>query len=188
MDDKSKIKKVKKEEADDKSKVKKVKKEEDEDEDADAWWLNQKENEDESVKWTSLKHNGVYFPPEYVPHGVKMKYDGNEQSIRLCLFPCSCYRLATDKTISLLTQSFHSFNAWNRQANYTGACCRGDRWILWCPPVHRARREPYLPGELFQGLFKDRQSPQDCKPMLSLWLQQMRRMWFTFCLKYRNAI
>ncbi|KAG0059711.1 DNA topoisomerase 1 [Linnemannia elongata] len=76
VDDKSKIKKVKKEEADDKSKVKKVKKEEDEDEDADAWWLNQKENEDESVKWTSLKHNGVYFPPEYVPHGVKMKYDG----------------------------------------------------------------------------------------------------------------
>lgn len=63
---------------DDKAKVKKVKKEEDEDEDADAWWLNQKENEDESVKWTSLKHNGVYFPPEYVPHGIKMKYDGNE--------------------------------------------------------------------------------------------------------------
>lgn len=79
MDDKSKIKKVKKEEVDDKSKVKKVKKEEEEeDEEGDAWWLNQKENEDESVKWTSLKHNGVYFPPEYVPHGVKMKYDGNE--------------------------------------------------------------------------------------------------------------
>ncbi|KAF9150838.1 DNA topoisomerase 1 [Linnemannia schmuckeri] len=76
VDDKSKVKKVKKEEADDKSKVKKAKKEEDEDEDADAWWLNQKENEDDSVKWTSLKHNGVYFPPEYVPHGVKMKYDG----------------------------------------------------------------------------------------------------------------
>ncbi|KAG0312024.1 DNA topoisomerase 1 [Linnemannia gamsii] len=76
VDDKSKVKKIKKEEVDDKGKVKKVKKEEDEDEDADAWWLNQKENEDESVKWTSLKHNGVYFPPDYVPHGVKMKYDG----------------------------------------------------------------------------------------------------------------
>ncbi|KAF9902003.1 DNA topoisomerase 1 [Linnemannia zychae] len=74
--DKSKIKKVKKEDQDDKGKVKKVKKEEEDDDDADAWWLNQKENEDESVKWTSLQHNGVFFPPEYVPHGVKMKYDG----------------------------------------------------------------------------------------------------------------
>eukprot|EP00798_Chlamydomonas_sp_ICE-L_P013943 gene13943-19879_t len=27
-------------------------------------------------KWTTLKHNGVQFPPEYVPHGVKMLYDG----------------------------------------------------------------------------------------------------------------
>ncbi|KAG0374008.1 DNA topoisomerase 1 [Mortierella sp. AD032] len=75
-DDKSKVKKVKKEDEDDKGKIKKVKKEEEDDEGTDAWWLNQKENEDESVKWTSLKHNGVFFPPEYVPHGVKMKYDG----------------------------------------------------------------------------------------------------------------
>ncbi|KAF9132070.1 DNA topoisomerase 1 [Mortierella sp. 14UC] len=75
-DDKSRVKKVKKEDQDDKGKVKKVKKEEEDDDDADAWWLNQKENEDESVKWTSLQHNGVFFPPEYVPHGVKMKYDG----------------------------------------------------------------------------------------------------------------
>ncbi len=26
--------------------------------------------------WKSLKHAGVLFPPEYVPHGVKMLYDG----------------------------------------------------------------------------------------------------------------
>ncbi|KAJ3038715.1 DNA topoisomerase 1 [Rhizophlyctis rosea] len=26
--------------------------------------------------WKTLEHNGVLFPPPYVPHGVKMKYDG----------------------------------------------------------------------------------------------------------------
>jgi DNA topoisomerase-1 len=33
---------------------------------------------DGSVKWTTLKHNAVLFPPAYVPlpKGVKMKYDG----------------------------------------------------------------------------------------------------------------
>ncbi|KAF9932113.1 DNA topoisomerase 1 [Linnemannia zychae] len=76
-DDKSKIKKIKKEEEEDKPLKKAKKEEEEDDDDADAWWLNQKEeNEDDTVKWKSLVHNGVYFPPEYVPHGVKMKYDG----------------------------------------------------------------------------------------------------------------
>lgn len=28
------------------------------------------------VKWFTFEHNGIYFPPEYAPHGVKMKYDG----------------------------------------------------------------------------------------------------------------
>ncbi|KAG0369084.1 hypothetical protein BC939DRAFT_454034 [Gamsiella multidivaricata] len=75
-DDKSKVKKVKKVDAgDDKSKVKKIKKEEEEEEE-DAWWLKERENEDDTVKWTTLSHNGVYFAPSYVPHGVKMKYDG----------------------------------------------------------------------------------------------------------------
>ncbi|CAH1439981.1 unnamed protein product [Lactuca virosa] len=30
----------------------------------------------EGQKWTSLVHNGVIFPPEYKPHGVKMLYKG----------------------------------------------------------------------------------------------------------------
>ena len=38
------------------------------------WWLDDKK--DGSVKWTTLRHNGPYFPPPYEPHGVKMKYDG----------------------------------------------------------------------------------------------------------------
>eukprot|EP00238_Polyblepharides_amylifera_P006978 CAMPEP_0196575034 /NCGR_PEP_ID=MMETSP1081-20130531/4604_1 /TAXON_ID=36882 /ORGANISM="Pyramimonas amylifera, Strain CCMP720" /LENGTH=793 /DNA_ID=CAMNT_0041893219 /DNA_START=114 /DNA_END=2495 /DNA_ORIENTATION=- len=27
--------------------------------------------------WDTLEHQGVIFPPEYVPHGVKLLYDGN---------------------------------------------------------------------------------------------------------------
>ncbi len=38
------------------------------------WW--EDENRDESIKWNTLQHHGVCFPPEYVPHGIKMKYDG----------------------------------------------------------------------------------------------------------------
>lgn len=29
-----------------------------------------------TVKWNTLVHSGVLFPPEYEPHGVKMLYDG----------------------------------------------------------------------------------------------------------------
>ncbi|KAL6768009.1 DNA topoisomerase 1 [Auxenochlorella protothecoides] len=28
------------------------------------------------IRWTTLEHSGVLFPPEYQPHGVKMLYDG----------------------------------------------------------------------------------------------------------------
>jgi hypothetical protein len=28
--------------------------------------------------WDTLKHRGVTFPPPYVPHGVKLLYDGEE--------------------------------------------------------------------------------------------------------------
>lgn len=43
------------------------------------WWEEQEQKgmaEDDTIKWTKLEHNGVLFPPDYVPHGVKMKYDG----------------------------------------------------------------------------------------------------------------
>ncbi|KAI9359527.1 hypothetical protein BD770DRAFT_409764 [Pilaira anomala] len=63
---------------------KKVKKEED-DPDLYKWWeeeqLPQEMEHDDSVKWHSLQHNGVMFPPPYVPHGVRMKYDGQPISL-----------------------------------------------------------------------------------------------------------
>ncbi|EPZ31074.1 hypothetical protein ROZALSC1DRAFT_27488 [Rozella allomycis CSF55] len=37
------------------------------------WWEG---DFDDSIKWTTLEHSGVLFPPEYEPHGVPLKYDG----------------------------------------------------------------------------------------------------------------
>ena len=35
---------------------------------------NEDENENEEIKWTHLEHNGVLFPPSYIPHNVKILY------------------------------------------------------------------------------------------------------------------
>ncbi|OHW92995.1 eukaryotic DNA topoisomerase I [Colletotrichum incanum] len=50
--------------------------EEDEEEEYE-WWKDPKK-EDDSIKWTTLEHNGVMFPPEYqpLPKNVKLLYDG----------------------------------------------------------------------------------------------------------------
>jgi DNA topoisomerase-1 len=37
--------------------------------------------EDETIKWTTLEHNGVLFPPEYVPHRRPLIYRGAEVSL-----------------------------------------------------------------------------------------------------------
>jgi len=72
---------VKDEENDGKSPVKgkgrkKVKKEEEEAE-VFKWW-EQGANGDGSIKWSTLEHNGVFFPPPYeaLPDHVKMAYNG----------------------------------------------------------------------------------------------------------------
>ncbi|KAF9524043.1 hypothetical protein CPB83DRAFT_861979 [Crepidotus variabilis] len=54
------------------------KKEEEEEEEVFKWWEQTDANGDGSVKWSTLEHNGVIFPPPYesLPKGVKMKYNG----------------------------------------------------------------------------------------------------------------
>jgi DNA topoisomerase-1 len=49
----------------------------DEEGDEYRWWDAPKK-EDDSVKWTTLEHSGVLFPPEYepLPKNVKLYYDG----------------------------------------------------------------------------------------------------------------
>ncbi|GAA5838501.1 hypothetical protein JCM3766R1_005996 [Sporobolomyces carnicolor] len=63
--------KAKKEDEDDESKAG----DGESDEEVYKWWENQGDNE---TKWKTLEHNGVLFPPEYEPHGVKMKYNGKQ--------------------------------------------------------------------------------------------------------------
>ncbi|KAK4162099.1 DNA topoisomerase 1 [Cladorrhinum sp. PSN259] len=48
-----------------------------EDEEEYRWWDAPKK-EDDSIKWTTLEHSGVLFPPEYepLPKSVKLYYDG----------------------------------------------------------------------------------------------------------------
>ncbi|KAF4337602.1 DNA topoisomerase I [Fusarium beomiforme] len=50
---------------------------ESEDEEEYAWW-NAPKKENDDIKWTTLEHNGVLFPPDYepLPKNVKMLYDG----------------------------------------------------------------------------------------------------------------
>ncbi|KAJ4394203.1 DNA topoisomerase 1 [Gnomoniopsis smithogilvyi] len=48
-----------------------------EEEEEHEWW-NEPKPEDDSIKWNTLEHNGVLFPPEYqpLPKNVKLYYDG----------------------------------------------------------------------------------------------------------------
>ncbi|KAJ7218027.1 DNA topoisomerase I [Mycena pura] len=54
------------------------KKEKEEEEEVFRWW--DADAQDGSVKWQTLEHNGVIFPPPYepLPPHVKMKYNGKE--------------------------------------------------------------------------------------------------------------
>ncbi|KAH9929608.1 uncharacterized protein BXZ73DRAFT_90445 [Epithele typhae] len=71
---------AKKEESMDATPIKGRAKKEEEEEDTYKWWEQQNEERDGSVKWETLEHNGVYFPPPYVPlpSHVKMKYNAQD--------------------------------------------------------------------------------------------------------------
>ncbi|KAF7288698.1 DNA topoisomerase I [Mycena chlorophos] len=82
---KARVAKVKKEEGDEETKPsvngspvknRRKKKEEEEQEEIFRWW--DLEQGDGTVRWQTLEHNGVIFPPPYepLPDNVKMKYNG----------------------------------------------------------------------------------------------------------------
>ncbi|KAI0021014.1 eukaryotic DNA topoisomerase I [Xylariomycetidae sp. FL0641] len=66
-------------------KPKKEESEEVEDEDGEHEWWNAPKKEDDSIKWTTLEHNGVLFPPEYepLPKNVRLIYDGTPVDLHL---------------------------------------------------------------------------------------------------------
>jgi len=80
-----KKKRATKKEVKDEKKPKKAKKEEEE---QYKWWL--EAPLPEGKKWTTLHHNGVVFPPPYVPHGVQMQYNGKNVTL-----PAKAEELAT---------------------------------------------------------------------------------------------
>lgn len=47
------------------------------------WW--EEQDKDDTIKWTTLKHNGVLFPPPYeaLPSHVKLYYEGNPVDLPL---------------------------------------------------------------------------------------------------------
>ena len=49
-----------------------------EEEEEEYRWWDAPKKEDDSIKWTTLEHNGVLFPPPYepLPKNVKLYYDG----------------------------------------------------------------------------------------------------------------
>ena len=59
---------------------------------ANKWW--EKEELPEGMKWRTLEHNGLMFPPPYKPHGVKLLYDGKPvdltRSKKSCDVLCQC--------------------------------------------------------------------------------------------------
>ena len=58
--------------------VKKETPEAEEEEDEEEQWWNEPMKGDNSIKWKTLEHSGVTFPPAYqpLPNSVKLKYDG----------------------------------------------------------------------------------------------------------------
>jgi DNA topoisomerase I len=56
----------------------KKKEEEEEEEEVFKWWEVGDPTGDGSIKWQTLEHNGVIFPPPYesLPAGIQMKYNG----------------------------------------------------------------------------------------------------------------
>ncbi|OTB14360.1 hypothetical protein K445DRAFT_136952 [Daldinia sp. EC12] len=74
-----------------KAPAKKAKKEvseepaEGEDEEEEYRWWDAPKKEDDSIKWTTLEHNGVLFPPPYepLPKDVKLIYDGTPVNLHV---------------------------------------------------------------------------------------------------------
>lgn len=44
---------------------------------ANKWW-NRLRAPGDKTKWTTLEHNGILFPAEYVPHKLPLNYDGED--------------------------------------------------------------------------------------------------------------
>ena len=58
--------------------------------------------EGKEKKWDTLAHCGVLFPPEYMPHGVQMLYDGRPTQLTPAQEEVGCTRDSPGSLPSLL--------------------------------------------------------------------------------------
>ncbi len=67
------------------------------------------------IKWLSMEHAGVCFPPPYAPHGVKMRYGGAEVDLTTAQEEVATYyagvspnslQLSTPKTAKVFNKNF----------------------------------------------------------------------------------
>jgi len=58
---------------------------------ANKWW--EAAPLPDKIKWLTLEHNGVQFPPPYEPHGVPLVYDGTQL---LLLLGLGCFKFFAD--------------------------------------------------------------------------------------------
>lgn len=91
---------------------------------ADDFWFH--------AQWKTLEHNGILFPPDYEPHGVKMKYDG--------AFLSPLAHRSGQRTDFLE----------RRQAGRPFSRSRGSRLVLCRHPRDRLPQEPRLCQELLR--------------------------------------
>jgi len=94
---------------------KKRKKEEKQEEEEEVFrWWDADPNGDGSVKWQTLEHNGVIFPPPYepLPKHIKMKYNGIYCSFRLsCVTEYSRRLLGKEVTLPPSAEEVAGFYA-----------------------------------------------------------------------------
>ena len=97
------------------------------------WW--EAEQSDGTVKWNTLEHNGVLFPPPYepLPNHVRMKYDGKQVD----LFPEAeevagffAALLDTDHGNNPVFQK-NFFNDWLEILKKDKAVCSPSIWTHW---------------------------------------------------------
>lgn len=95
-------------------KKEKEKEKEQEQEEVFRWWANEADpNGDGSIKWTTLEHNGVIFPPPYepLPPNVRMKYNGETWTLLYSKIQLNDLQLGNPVELSIEAEEVAGFYA-----------------------------------------------------------------------------
>ena len=91
------------------------------------WWEETEEGQKSEEKWTTLSHNGVVFPPAYVPHGVPLIYNGNRITLTPEQEEVASFYAAMSKTDYMEKKVFHKTFGW-LSASFLDRNMRFARW------------------------------------------------------------